>query len=241
PTLFPADYDPRSLAFEDNIFPYATALAGACPWLGIEANLLPAELRKASSRARLIPTVVFAVGLIVLLVMLAMQQSWADARYLALLQGRVRQFEPSVKKLELLDRNVAAQRARAQSLDDFRRRSRFDIDSLAELTKLIPSPGWITSLDMDRQTVQLSGEADQAAPLLEKFDSSAYFERSEFTMPITRGQGGEMFRIRTQRTVPVQPAVQGKGPAAGSPATAPAKPPANAVSNTAPNPAGGAR
>ncbi len=79
---------------------------------------------------------------------------------------------------------------------------RLDIDSLAEVTKLIPAPGYVTTFDMDRSTLQVGGEVDQAAALLDKFDASPLFDKSEFTMPISRGAAGDIFRIRTQRTVP---------------------------------------
>ncbi len=202
PAVFPAEYDPQSLQFEANILPYATAVAGACPWLGIESNLLPPELRRASSRVRLIPTVTLATLLLVLLVMLGFQQSWADTRYLGVLQHEIRRYEPQARKVEALDKNIASVRARSQSLDEFKRRSRLDIDSLAEITKLIPPPGWVSTLDMDRATIQIGGEADQVESLLKIIDKSPLFERSELTMPISKTATGEVFRIRAQRTVP---------------------------------------
>jgi hypothetical protein len=45
----------------------------------------------------------------------------------------------------------------------------------------------------------LTGEADQAAPLLKILDSSPLFRNSEFSMGVMRGQNGEAFRIRTYR------------------------------------------
>ena len=76
------------------------------------------------------------------------------------------------------------------------------MDTLAEVTKLIPPPGWVTNLDLDRQTVQVAGEADQAPTLIEKFDASPLFEKSQFMMPISRTPSGDLFRIRAERLVP---------------------------------------
>jgi general secretion pathway protein L len=116
-----------------------------------------------------------------------------------------------------LDREVAALRGRSQALDEFRRRARLDMDTLAEVTKLLPPPGFLTSLEMDRETVQLAGEAEQADPLVKAFDNSPYFERSEFTMPITRGSVGDLFRMRAARQTvvagPGQPQTQATPPA----------------------------
>ena len=41
-----------------------------------------------------------------------------------------------------------------------------------------------------------------AEPLVKAFDNSPYFDRSEFTMPITRGSVGDLFRMRAAREVP---------------------------------------
>ena len=140
-SLFPADYDPHSAKFESNALPYATALTGACPWLGISGNLLPTDLRRGSSRIRLIPSISLAAILAVLVTLLAIQASWFDSRYLDLLQHEISKYEPNARRVESLNRTITTVRTRSQSLDDFRRRSKIDMDALAEITKLIPPPG----------------------------------------------------------------------------------------------------
>ncbi|MBC8167551.1 MAG: hypothetical protein H7Y20_16985, partial [Bryobacteraceae bacterium] len=127
PSLYPADYDPQSPVFGTNALTYAAALAGACPWLGIEGNVLPAELRRGSSRVRLIPTITLAVILAALLIVLGVESSWFDSRYLAVLQHQIALSEPAAKRVDVIDRAVAATRARSQSLDDFKRRPRLDM------------------------------------------------------------------------------------------------------------------
>ena len=90
-------------------------------------------------------------------------------------------------------------RKRTKLLDDFRRRSKEDMDALNEVTHLLAPPAWANSVEMTRTTVNIAGEADMAATLIKLFDSSKLFENSEFTMPITRVAGGEAFRLRTAR------------------------------------------
>ncbi|MEP6961460.1 MAG: hypothetical protein ABI995_05255, partial [Acidobacteriota bacterium] len=48
--------------------------------------------------------------------------------------------------------------------------------------------------------INVSGEADQAQPLLKAIDDSTFFEASEFTSPPSRQQGVEMFGIKTRRS-----------------------------------------
>jgi hypothetical protein len=200
PRVFPASHDPDGPDFELHAIPYATALAGACPWLSLDGNLLPEAQRKGSSRVRLIPTFALGTILFVLLGALGAQSRWADGRYLGVLQHEIRRFEPHARKVEAIDKEITATRAKSQLLDEYRRRAEQDMDALTEITKLIPPPGWVGSLDMDRQTIQIAGEADQAAGLLKTLDTSRLFEKSEFTMPITRTPSGDAFRLRAART-----------------------------------------
>lgn len=194
PRWAPVDFDfsPATLA-------YATALAGACPRLALAANLLPDEFRQTSSRAIYVPTVTLAGLLAVVLAALAISSSLENRRYLARLDAEIARLEPQAKRLSAVDSQTASSRARTQLLDDFRRRSRADLDALNELTRLLPAPAWLNSLELTRATANLSGEAEQAAGLLKTLDASPLFQNSEFTMGISRMGGAEIFRIRAQR------------------------------------------
>jgi hypothetical protein len=64
---------------------------------------------------------------------------------------------------------------------------------------VLAPPAWANSVEITRNSVNIAGEAEQAAPLIKAFDSSKLFENSEFTMPLARIAGGEAFRVRTQR------------------------------------------
>jgi Type IV pilus assembly protein PilM len=201
PAIFPDNHDPETPAFSRNELPYATALAGACPWLSIDGNLLPLEQRRGSSRVRLIPTVTLGTLFLLMLGGLAAQSRFADGRYLGLLQHEISRYEPMAVKVNTIDRTITETRARTQLLDEYRRRPKRDMDALLEVTKLIPPPGWVGSFDLDRQGLQIAGESEQAAGLLKTLDNSPLFEKSEFTMPITRTPSGEAFRIRVLRSV----------------------------------------
>jgi hypothetical protein len=84
-------------------------------------------------------------------------------------------------------------------LDQIRKRSKTDIDVLGEMTKILPPPIWLNTLEINRTQVTVAGETDQAAPLLKQIDASPFFEASEFSMQPMRTQSGEAFRIRTNR------------------------------------------
>jgi Tfp pilus assembly protein PilN len=206
PSVFPPSHDPAAPEFNAAALTYAAALSGACPWLSLDGNLLPMDRRRASSRVRLIPTIALSSMLLILCGMLAAQSQWADNRYLGVLQHEISRFEPKARQAASIDKDIATARARAQMIDDYHRRAKHDLDALLEVTKLIPPPGWVANLDMDRTSIQFAGEMEQAEGLLKTLDESALFERSEFAMPITRTQTGNAFRVKTMRSVGLPPA-----------------------------------
>lgn len=178
---------------------YATALAAACPRQGLKINLLPLQSRSASSRAMYIPTAVLAGVLLILSGILLTQSLLADRRYLAVVDAEIARLEPQVKRSQAAEKATEQARGRVIQLDGFRNRPKADLDMLLELTRQLPPPVWIEGMDLNREVVNLSGQADQAAELLKILDQSKFFRNSEFTSPISRVGTGEIFRIRTQR------------------------------------------
>jgi len=194
PLAAPADYDVSSGSLA-----YAGALAGACPFPPLTVNLLPREARKSSSRIRLVPTIALASVILLLLGAVLAYPKYADRRYLGFLQSEVRRLKPQAGKALNLDRQIAITRNRAQTLDHFRLRTKQDMDALDELTKGLAPPTWLTSLQLTRDSLTISGETEQAAALLKLLDSSHQFKNSGFTLPIARGGAGELFNIRAVR------------------------------------------
>jgi hypothetical protein len=221
PRLYPPSHDPATPEFAEHTLPYATAVSGACPWLGLKANLLPAQYRKTSSRARLVPTFVLGGLLALLLVALALENKLFNERYLDLVQGEVKKLEPTARRADLIDRKIVEVRGRTHMLEEFRRRSKQDLDALGELTRLMEPPAYLSSLELNRETMQMGGETEQAAGMLKLLDESPYFRNTEFTTPINRSPTGEVFRVRASREE--RPAPPAPPPAAPKAAKEPAE------------------
>jgi Tfp pilus assembly protein PilN len=179
--------------------PYVAALASACSRFFLPLNLLPVELRASSSRALWIPTAIAAALVAVAGVALAAYPSYEDGRYLRSLNAEIAKITPQAMVAAKLDKEIEATRQKTILLEQVKRRSKMDIDILGEMTKVLPPPIWLNTLEINRTQVTVAGETDQAAPLLKQIDASPFFEQSEFAMPPMRTQTGEMFRIRTNR------------------------------------------
>jgi hypothetical protein len=184
--------------------PYATALAGACPWLAPAANLLAPGQRQASSRAVFIPTVALAAILLLVAGAIVFYNSYADRKYLESIQAEIARVAPLAKHADDLDRQIQDVRERAKLLDRFRNLTRQDLDALNELTRLIEPPAWVVNTTLSRDSVLISGEAPQAGPLLKIIDSSPLFENSAIQSFGKIQSGGESFQIRAARKYPAQ-------------------------------------
>jgi Tfp pilus assembly protein PilN len=183
-----------------NALPYATALAGACPWLAPAANVLPVEYRRFSSHRAFFPTVVLAGLLLLVGGGMALYANWSQRQYLKKLDAEIARLQPRAERAAALDRAIDNARARTQLLDQFRGQTPSDLGALNELTRLIEPPAWTNSISLTRDSVRLSGEAPQAAPLLKVLDSSPLFTN---TTPDLLGRSnsgsGETFQIHSSR------------------------------------------
>lgn len=178
---------------------YAAALTGACPWLAPAANLLPAERRSSNNRAMYVPTAALTILLLCVSGALLGYSAIEDRRYLSKLEAEIARLEPQSKRAVALDREIERTRARSRLLDEFRGRSKSDLDALNELTRLVAPPAWVNLIELTRDAAVINGEAEQAAALLKVIDGSPYFQNSEFAIPIARAGNNELFRIRAVR------------------------------------------
>lgn len=195
----PEDTDFSEAGVSRLALPWATALAAACPRLGVPVNLLPLELRTISSRAAYVPTIALGVMLAMLTGALLLRGAWMERSYSELLAGEQKRLEPGAKQVEVLDRKIAEASERMHLLDGYRKQTKTNLDIVLELTNTLAPPAWIISLQIDPKQVVIGGESEQADSLLKKLDASPRLAGSEFTMPLARTSGGEIFRIKSNR------------------------------------------
>lgn len=195
----PADTAPSELGVT---LSHAAAMTSACPNFALDANLLPEAQRRSTSKLRYVPTAVLATVLAGLCAAIVFHQPYDERVYREALVREIQQVEKLSGRVPSLDKNLAQTKARVEQIDEFRKRTRADLDLLLELTTTLTPPAFASSLDMTRDTVTISGEAEQAAILLRLFDNSPRLAGSEFTIPIARVTTGELFRIRSQRETP---------------------------------------
>jgi hypothetical protein len=196
PLVTPPAFDPDTWSMT-----YVAALCAANPWFVRTINLLPREHRQSNMRTVYMPTFVLGSLLALAVGVLAWLSSTAQKHYRRAILAEIDIIEPQVRKSEDLDRRIAVLRSRALTIDEFRMRTKDDMDALSELTQLITPPTWVRSMLLTRHSLALVGEAEQAASLLKVIDSSTQFSGSEFSAPVVRAGRLEGFSIRAKRKV----------------------------------------
>lgn len=192
----PADTQPSDLAFS---LSHAAAMASACPSLAVDANLLPEADRRTSSKLRYVPTAVLGTVLAGLCAAILLHEPYDEKVYREALVAELKRVEPLSSRAGGLEKNLDTTKKRIDQLDEFRQRTRADLDLILELTSTFAAPAYLSGLDTTRETVTMTGYTDQAAPMLRVLDGSPRLAGSEFTVPIGRTSAGESFRIRSQR------------------------------------------
>lgn len=182
-----------------NARPYATALAGACPRLSPFANILPAAYRRFNSRAVFIPTLILTFLLIAVAGGMLFYSRYAEQQYLQQVQAAIAKLQPQASRAAALDRETGELRARARLIEQYRGQTRYDLDTLNELTRLVEPPAWTNNIDMARDNVHISGEAPQATTLVKILDSSPFFKNSNLDNFTRTPAGVDNFQIRANR------------------------------------------
>lgn len=195
----PENFDFSDLGRSRAALPWAASLAAACPRLGTPVNLLPLENRAISSRAAYVPTILLMLILAVVTGGLVAQNAVMDRKYQEQLAAEMKRLEPTALKVAIVQRQIDESNERIRDLDAYRQRTKESLDIVLELTKMMPPPAWISSLQIDSKTVTIQGETEQADGLLKKLDASPHYAGSEFSAPLSRTANGEVYRIRSNR------------------------------------------
>ena len=67
---------------------------------------------------------------------------------------------------------------------------------MRELTERLPPDAWLRTFSMDKQGLEITGQAAAANQLIPLLESSPSLVRVEFTAPVTKAGDKEQFRIK---------------------------------------------
>lgn len=194
------------------------ALAVAAGQRRPRLDLMPPEARAAAlSWTQRIAAGLAAVAAVMGLGMV-LAHGHAQERYLARVSNEIRLLDREVKAVEHLGAEIARQKRLLATMESAEAGALRPLPVLKELTELVPTDAWLQSVSMDRQGLEVTGQAAAASQLIPLLDGAAALERVEFTAPVTKVQAKEQFRIRASWEEPATP--RAGPPGAGPPGPA---------------------
>jgi Tfp pilus assembly protein PilN len=185
----------------------ATALGSRRPVL----NLLPPEMRPRTFSTEQVATAGIAVLTALLGLALLVGQGYQQHRYATKLSHAIRALDPEVKSVEALSAELTRKRHLLETIHSVEQSDVRALSILRELTERIPADAWLRTLTMDKQGVEITGQATAANQLIPLLENSPSLTRVEFTAPVTKAGDKEQFRIRAAwRNTPkaVEPVVK---------------------------------
>jgi len=208
---------------EDDLGTATLALAIALGSNRPQLNLLPKEARPRTLSTGQLVTAATAGVTGLLAVALLAGQGYQQHRYAERLARAIRALDPEVKKTEALAAELSQKRQLLETIGSIENANIRPLGLLKELTERIPQEAWLRTFTMDKQGVEISGQATAANQLIPLLESSPSLERAEFTAPVTKAGDKEQFRIKAAwKTAAKPPEPVAKPPA---PTPSPPRPP----------------
>ena len=159
-------------------------------------NLLPRELRPRTFSTEQIVTAGAAGLTIVLGLSLLASQGYQQHRYANRLSRAIQAMDPDVKSVEALSAELNQKKRLLEAIQGIERSDVRALPILRELTERIPQEAWLRTLTMDKQGVEITGQAAAANQLIPLLENSPSLTRVEFTAPVTKAGDKEQFRIK---------------------------------------------
>jgi Tfp pilus assembly protein PilN len=186
-------------------------------------DLIPDTLRPRRLTRPQMTTLGLAAVAVLLAVIALLAPGYRARRQLAALNADIARMAPDVRGVEKVLGELEAKRRLLATIESLEATAIRPLPVLRELTDLLPSDAWLTTVSLDNKGIELTGQAAAASGLIPVLENSPRFARVEFASPVTRGRDKEQFRIRAAWETPTAASDLGLG--AGSAATMPVGPP----------------
>jgi Tfp pilus assembly protein PilN len=159
-------------------------------------DLLPRELRPRTVTRSQRVTAGLAALAGLMGIGLAVTHGAMQARYLRQVSDEIHRLQPEVQAVEHLAKEVSERKRFLALVRTAEQNGLRPLAVLQELTNLVPADAWLQAVSMDKQGVELTGQAGAASQLIPVLEGSPALQRVEFTSPVTKAQGKEQFRLR---------------------------------------------
>ncbi len=100
--------------------------------------------------------------------------------------AEVKELKPKVDAIEAVQKKREKTEKEALEFETLISEGTSRLEILKELSEILPSTVWVWNLKLKSRDVELNGFANSASDLIAILDKSPYFEKVEFTSPVTK-------------------------------------------------------
>ena len=175
-------------------------------------NFLPHKKEVGINRKDLYPTIITLVTVILLGLSILASYVIKEGIEIKRVEKKIESLRSHADTVEKIRKEIKGIEERKGLLVKFKKEDLSKLDTLSELTRVIPDDAWLLSLDYSetseqkemkdtngktRREIIISGFANAASKLIPLLENSPVFENVEFAGPITSdAEGKERFRIK---------------------------------------------
>jgi Tfp pilus assembly protein PilN len=165
----------------------------------IKMNLLPSDLRIRQTRWAFVPTVVFGLAIIALLIMLIFHKTYLDQKEIKKLDKIVLDNKAPLKKVKELENQLEALESKVKSFEDLINKRDMNLELLQELTVILPSDTYLNTYVNRDGIIQLVGVSGSSADLIQKLDKSPLLKDVVLRAPLReQSKGKDLFNIEAK-------------------------------------------
>ncbi len=175
-------------------------------------NFLPHKKEVGINRKDLFPTIILLGTVILLGLSILASYVIKEGIEIKRVEKKIESLRSHADAVEKVQREIKTLEDRRGFLVKFKKEDLSKLETLSELTRVIPDDAWLLSLDYTetaeqkgtkdnngkiRKEIVISGFANTASKLIPLLEDSPVFENVEFAGPITSGvEGKERFKIK---------------------------------------------
>lgn len=175
-------------------------------------NFLPHKKEVGINKKDLYPTIIILGTVILLGLSIMASYVIKEGVEIKRVEKKIESLRSHADTVEKIQKEIKGIEERKGLLVKFKKEGLSKLDTMSELTRVIPDDAWLVSLDYTetaeqkgtkeangktRREIIISGFANSASKLIPLLENSPVFENVEFAGPITSGiEGKERFRIK---------------------------------------------
>ncbi len=148
------------------------AFTGAVRRPAIKINLLPAELRVHRTRWVYVPTAIFGLAIIALLLAFGFRQTFQNRILVRELDREIQKLDAPIKGVQSIQAQAEALEKKVQSIEGILQKRDMNLEILQELTAILPPDTYLISYNYKDGTIQLAGLSGSSSDLIPKLERS---------------------------------------------------------------------